>query len=196
MGSARFWREHARRMRPGTAADHPQRVQAAFEAVRDLWIAEGRYADLARAILANWTAGNCVDFMAPLTAVLLDAGEAELHAHLWRRTIKRQVGTFFHWLGATGGTPAYLWLRNRPTTGFVEGEPGSYDDAERVAAALLQRLSADLARWREELRVAGRSTDEPDRIERRLQLLKKPVIRPGRFPVAPAQSPAASPRDA
>ncbi|WP_460833425.1 hypothetical protein [Lysobacter humi (ex Lee et al. 2017)] len=178
-------------MRPGSAADHPQRVQAAFEAVRDLWIAEGRHAALARVILANWTAGNCVDFMAPLTAVLLDAREPELHAHLWRRTIKRQVDGFFHWLGQVPGRPTYLRLRNRPTTGFVEGDQASCCDAERVAAALLQRLSADLHRWRQELRSAGLPADEPDRIEHRLLLLKKPTIKPGRFPVGEATKPAA-----
>jgi hypothetical protein len=153
-------------------------MQAAWVAVRDKWIAEGRYEDLARAILANWTSGNCVAFMTPLTAALIDAGAFELHRHLWARTIRRQVDTFFAVLGREERPkPAYLRLLNADTTGFNENDPTAYHDATRAAAFLLQRLSCDLQRWRDELRGAGRDAREPEAIACSLQRLERPVIR-------------------
>lgn len=184
MGTSRFYREHASLMRAGTAADHAQRVQDAYEAVRDRWIAERRFSELVRAITANWTSGNCVDFMAPLSEALAASGEVELHRHLWSRTIKRQVETFFRVLGSVQGTPAYLRLRNLDTTGFVETDPASYARPERAAAFLFQRLCRDLDRWRDELAAAGLSTDEVGRIEHCLRLLKPPRIRVNPLPRA------------
>lgn len=183
MGASRFYRDHARLMRPGDADDHAARVAEAYEAVRDLWIAQGRYEDLVRAITANWTSGNCVDYMAPLTDALIAAGEFDLHRHLWTRTIKRQVETFFHVLGRAGSPPpAYLRLRNLDTAGFVDTDPAAYRRPERAAAFLLQRLSRDLARWRDELRSVGQPTDVPDAVERSLQALRRPRITVPRLP--------------
>lgn len=185
MSSSRFYREHALLMRPGSSRDHDVRVSEAYDAVRDKWIAEKRYADLVRAITANWTAGNCVDYMAPLSQALLAAGEFDLHRHLWTRTIKRQVTTFFHKLAWVSGTkPRYLRLLNLDTSSFIETDPASYLDRERAAAFLLQRLHADLGRWKDELRSANLPTDEPEQIERRVQLLKVPQIRVNKLPPA------------
>lgn len=183
--AASFFREHALLMRSGTSADHDSRVRGAYETVRDKWIAEKRYADLVRAITANWTSGNCVDYMAPLTQALIAAGEIDLHRHLWTRTIKRQVTTFFHKLAWISGTkPRYLRLLNLDTSSFIETDPASYVDPERAAAFLLQRLYADLGRWKDELRSANLPTDEPEQIERRVQLLKVPQIRVNKLPPA------------
>lgn len=195
MSASQFYREHAALMRPGTSADHAQRMRDAYDAVRDKWIAERRYADLARAILANWTSGNCVAYMAPLSAALAAAGEVELHRHLWTRTVKRQVATLFHALGAIEGRkPAYLRLLNLDTEGFVETDSASYRDPERAGAYLLQRLTGDLRRWREELRSGHLPTHDPDQIERSLQLLKVPRITVNKLPAV--RSSKAKPVDA
>ena len=193
-----FFREHALLMRPGTSADHHLRVQEAFEAVRDKWIAEQRYEDLVRAITANWDTGDCVDYMAPLSQALVAAGELDLHRHLWTRTIKRQVDRFFHYLGhVSGQKPRFLQLLNADTSTFAADKPASYLRPERAAAFKLQRLFAHIGRWKDELRSANLPTDEPERIERCLQLLKVPQIRvnklPPRAPSKPRRAPTAPP---
>lgn len=190
MSGSRFHREHAALMRPGTPADHAHRVAEAYDAVRDKWIAERRYLELVRAITANWTAGNCVTYMAPLSRALASAGERELHAHLWSRTIRRQSDRFFHVLSALDARGArYLRLLNLDTDGFVETDPAAYRDVGRAAAFLLQRLTGDLVQWRAELQRAGWPTDLPDRIQRDLQALRRPRI-------AVARLPARTPTDA
>ena len=183
MSTSQFYRQHARLMRPGTSADHAERVQEAYEAVRDLWIAEGRHAELVRFILSNWTGGNCSTFMAPLGEALVAAGEVELHRHLWTRTVKRQVASLFDALAAMDARRChYLRLLNLDTRGFFETCPESQRDPERRAAFLLQRLCADLRRWRDELGQGGLPTDEPERIERCLQRLERPRIQVNRLP--------------
>lgn len=183
MSTSRFYREHAVLMRSGTPADHGERVREAYDAVRDKWIAEQRYLELVRAITANWTAGNCVAYMAPLSRVLAGCGETEWHRHLWTRTIKRQVDRCFHALACVEpGKGRFLRLLNLDTRGFIETEPSSYRDGERAAAFLLQRLVGDLDAWRDELRAAGLATDDPDRIGRSLQKLKRPRIRVNTLP--------------
>jgi hypothetical protein len=185
MSASNFYRQHALLMRPGTSADHAERMHEAYEAVRDQWIAERRFTDLVKAILANWTSGNCVAYMAPLSEALVAAGEFELHRHLWSRTVKRQVATFFHVLGSVDRQKAqYLRLLNLDTQGFVETDVAAYAKPERAAAFLLQRLSADLHRWKNELRVAGLPTEEPEQVERSLLLLKIPRIRVNKLPPA------------
>jgi hypothetical protein len=200
MSGSPFYREHAALMRPGTREDHEHRVQEAYEAVRDKWISEGRYLDLVRVIVANWTSGNCVAFMAPLGAALVEAGEAELHRHLWSRTIKRQVATFFNAFDRIQGEkPPYLRLLNLDTQGFAEGDPASYRNPERAAAFLLQRLTGDLDCWRAESLRGGLATDDPEQIQHCLQRLKVPRIRVNRLSparVCGAASPRGKPRPA
>lgn len=181
MSSSDFHREHARLMRPGSAEDHALRMEEAYEGVRDKWIAERRFGDLVKFVLANWTSGNCVEFMAPLSRALADAGDADLHRQLWARTVKRQATTLFRVLASVGARePQYLRLMNLNTQGFVETDPAAYRNPERAAAFLLQRLSADLTRWADELRGAGWSADEPERIGQSLQRLAVPRIRTSR----------------
>lgn len=177
MGAARFLREHAALMRSGNEADHRQRMQEAYAAVRDKWLAERKYAALAKAIIGNWTSGNCVDYMAPLTRAMLAEGLVDLHRHLWTRTLERQVQAFRREYSCLRQhNPSYRHLMSLDTSGFVESDPDSYRDHERAAAFLLQRLVADLGRWRDELRSAGLATVDPDRIEQDLQAMKIPRI--------------------
>lgn len=183
VSTAEFFREHAACLRPGNASDHRQRVQEAYEAVRDKWLAERKYTALAKAIIGNWTSGNCVDYMAPLTRSLIGEGHAELHRHLWTRTLKRQVQAFLReYSFIRQGRPGYTHLMSLDTSGFVESDPGSYLDHERAAAFLLQRLVADIGRWRDELRSAGMDTADPDRIEQELREMKPPRIEVNRLP--------------
>ena len=194
MGASRFYREHAALMREGTRADHAQRVEDAYAAVRDKWIAEKRYLELVKAITANWTSGNCVDFMAPLSRALIVAGETGLHRHLWSRTIKRQVDVLFHRLASVPESGRrYLRLLNLDTMGFDETDPASYRHAERAAAFALQRLNRDLGRWRDELRSGALATDEPDRIERSVQALRRPRITVNRLPPLRDNAPGPKP---
>ncbi len=177
MSTARFYREHGAAMRHGDSSDHAQRMHEADEVVRDQWLAQGEYVALTKAIIGNWTSGNCVEYMAPLSQTLVAVGELDLHRHLWTQTIKRQVGTFFR---------EYSWVRQQKlsfenfvsydTEGFDEFASSSYDDHKQAAAFLLQRLMRDLQRWRAELCAAGLSTAEPDTIEVNLRSLKVPKI--------------------
>lgn len=177
-------------MRPGTAADHAQRIADAYEAVRDQWIADQRYEELVKAIIANWTSGNCVEYMAPLSEALVAAGRTELHRHLWTRVVKRQVATMFRVLDSIDGLcPVYLRLMNLDTAGFVETDPAAYLKPERAAAFLLQRLSADLRRWRHELVSGQLATTDPDQIERSLRRLEIPQIKVNKLPPGNASSP-------
>lgn len=178
-----FWRAHARAMRAGTPADHAQRVSEAFVAVRDAWIAQGHYQPLARVILANWTSGNCADFMAPLTSRLLAAGCVELHRHLWTRTVKRQVDKLFHVLGSVAAARRqFVRLYNLDTQGFREADPAAWEQPERAAAFLLKRLCRDLGQWRAELLQGGLPSDDPEGVERCLLRLEKPRIRVNKMP--------------
>ena len=170
-------------MRSGTTADHAERVNDAYDAVRDKWIAERRFRDLVKFILGNWTSGNCVAYMAPLSIALAAEGEVDLHQHLWSRTVERQVEALFHQIAAIApGRPQYLRLRNLRTDGFVETDSASYANHERAAAFLLQRLVAALDLWADELLSQGLPADEPERIAQSLLRLKRPRIKVNRLP--------------
>lgn len=62
-------------MRMGIDADHAQRMQEAYDQVRDLWLANKEHAALVKAIVGNWTSGNCVEYMLPVTASLMTNSE-------------------------------------------------------------------------------------------------------------------------
>lgn len=70
-------------MRAGDGTDLDQRIQDAYEVVRDAWLAKKQYMPLVKAILGNWTSGNCVEYMLPVSKVLIADGELGLHQHLW-----------------------------------------------------------------------------------------------------------------
>ncbi len=177
MGTAKFFREMHAVMRDGTEADLKQRMQAAYDTVRDDWIARGEYAALVKAILGNWTSGNCVDYMLPLSAKLAEEGHEALHDQLWTRTIKRQVECFFR---------AYAPVRQSKLsaedvlaidpTGFDEFDINSYFDAPKASSFMLHRLLDSLASWRAERVRAARATVLPDTIEASLRMLRRPKI--------------------
>ena len=164
-------------MRPGDQTDHRQRMQEAYDAVRDNWLERKEYMALAKAIVGNWTSGNCVEYMLPVTAALIADRKLDLHRHLWTRTVKRQVEHFFR---------EYSFIRRQRLTyqnicsydfsGFDEFDQTSYDDHHRAAAFLLDRILSSLELWRAELIGTGLCTQEPDGIAESIQLLERPRI--------------------
>ena len=179
MSRPQFYRLHKALMRPGTPEDHAERVDAAFEAARDAWIAEGRHAELVGFILGNWTAGNCSEFMRPLSRALAEAGNTALLNHLWARTVKRQVERFFHHLRTPWTWPVdHAALMAADVAGFAEGNPNAYLlERWRAIAFLYQRLQRDLAAWKEDLVLGGVPPDEPRRIGTVLSTMQVPRIR-------------------
>ncbi|KRG42931.1 hypothetical protein ARC78_08070 [Stenotrophomonas pictorum JCM 9942] len=158
-------------------------MQEAYETIRDNWLSKKEYAALVKAIVGNWTSGNCVEYMRPLTAALVAEEELELHRHLWTRTLKRQLSAFFR---------EYSFIRRQrlplqdiastDSSGFDEFDYASYSDHRKAASFLLGRIYSSLAIWRDELIGAGLSTEDPDNIVASLQLLKQPRIDVNRLP--------------
>ncbi|WP_157722816.1 hypothetical protein [Stenotrophomonas pictorum] len=183
MSTARFFKEHGAAMRSGDSTDHRKRMQEAYETIRDNWLSKKEYAALVKAIVGNWTSGNCVEYMRPLTAALVAEEELELHRHLWTRTLKRQLSAFFR---------EYSFIRRQrlplqdiastDSSGFDEFDYASYSDHRKAASFLLGRIYSSLAIWRDELIGAGLSTEDPDNIVASLQLLKQPRIDVNRLP--------------
>lgn len=183
MGTARFYKEMGEVMRDGDEHDHAQRMQMAYEAVRDAWLAGKEYTALVKAILGNWTSGNCVPYMQPLTAALVGDGEHTLHRTLWARTIQRQVEGFFREYAALRGSRISVdALLAADTSGFDEHDVNRCFDAPKACAFLLQRLFDSLAIWRGELVDAGMPCTEPDAIGASLRRLRKPPISVSRLP--------------
>ena len=153
-------------------------LEQASEIVRDRWIMALEYYALVAAILGNWTSGNCVPFMLPVSTVLLKHGELDLHHQLWARSIKRQINTFFReysHLRALGLSAQDLLATN--SSGFNEFDMTSYSNKHLASAFLLKRLLSDLSVWRDELFGLSLSTVEVDQIIATLNELKKPVIK-------------------
>lgn len=170
-------------MRHGDAADHRQRMDEAYRAVRDSWLAEKKYAALVKAIIGNWTSGNCVDYMRPLTQALVSEGQLELHRHLWSRTVKRQVNGFFGEYSFI--RPLRLTFQDIlsiDSTGFDEFELRSWSDHSTAASFLLKALVSGLGQWRDELAAASLATDDPDLILESLMSLRQPRIEVNRMP--------------
>lgn len=170
-------------MRPGDQTNHRQRMQEAYETVRDNWLERREYMALVKAIVGNWTSGNCVEYMLPVTSALIADRELDLHRHLWTRTVKRQVNDFFR---------EYCFIRSQRLTfqdicsdgfsGFDEFDPTSYGDHRRAAAFFLDRILSSLELWRAELIGAGLCTQEQDNIAESLELLERPPIEVNRLP--------------
>lgn len=183
MSYARFIREHGAAMRHGDEADHRQRMDEAYESVRDRWLAEKHYAALVKAIIGNWTSGNCVEYMRPLTKALISEGQLELHRHLWSRTVKRQVNGFFGEYSFI--RPLKLTFQDIlsiDSTGFDEFELRSWSDHSTAASFLLKALVSGLSQWRDELAAASLATDDPDLILESLRSLRQPSIEVNRLP--------------
>lgn len=187
MSLARFLKDHGKAMRLGDETDHQQRMQEAYETVRDKWLADKDYLAIVKAIVGNWTSGNCVEFMAPVTRALLSANELDLHRNLWTRTIKRQVQDFFREYSFIRAQKlGFHDIYTTDSTGFDEFARGAYDDHRAAAAFLLRRLISDVRRWRKELESANLSTNDAERIEQSLSLLKMPRIEVDSLPPNPS----------
>ena len=183
MSTARFYRALGSAMRMGDATDHEQLIQEAYDRVRDDWLARKDYAALVKAIVGNWTSGNSVDFMLPVTRALVADREFGLHRHLWTRTIKRQVQAFFReYSPIRTQRLGFADLRSTETSGFNEFDIDCYSDHRVAASFLLGRLISSLSHWRTELVHAGLDTRDPDQIEESLRVLKEPRIEVNRLP--------------
>ena len=162
---------------------HGISTERSQELVRDTWLAAGEYRALVAAILGNWTSGNCIFFMTPVTRILLGKNERELHRHLWARSIKRQSDTFFR---------EYTFLRGQKLTsgeilsvdssGSDESCWESYTDKRAASSFLLNRLLSDLDHWRGELVDFGLDPAVVDQVTASLRALKRPQIEVGGLP--------------
>lgn len=183
MGTAKFYKAVGAVMRDGDAHDQAQRLQDAYDTVRDDWLAKRDYTTLVKAILGNWTCGNCVPYMLPLSAALLGSGEHALHRTLWAHTVKRQVDTFFrNYTALRSARVNAEALLAVDTRGFNEFDTDHYADGHRACGFLLQRLFDSLAIWRGERVGAGLPATEPDAITASLWHLRKPRIVVARLP--------------
>jgi len=170
---ARFLAESHEALRANLVPDSVQ----AMEQVRDRWIQEEKYEQLVGAVLANWTSGNCVDFMKPLSASLLQAEEQSLHRKLWARTIKRQIdAAFSSYAYLRSSSPTFEEIIEADCTGFNEFDFNDYDDRKRATSFLMNRLVESLHLWREELRARQWSSDEIELILSQIRALKKPKL--------------------
>ena len=164
-------------MRPGDAATRGERLRNAYEQVRDEWLAQKQYEPLVKAILGNWTSGNCVGFMMPVTEALILEGCFSLHRYAWTRTLKRQTESFFRqYTQLASPKPTFEQLMGIDAARFNELDWGAYCDHELAAAFLLQRLMSDIEKWRLQLQAADLSTVEADAIREALAQMKRPVI--------------------
>ena len=183
MSTARFYKAHGAAMRMGDATDHEQRMQEAYNQVRDDWLTKKDYASLVKAIAGNWTSGNCVDYMLPVSQALIADHEFQLHRHLWTRTIKRQVQSFFReYSFIRAQRPSFDDIQSMESSGFNEFDWSNYSDHRVAAAFLLNRIISSLSQWRSELVRARLDTHDPDQIEESLRLLKHPRIEVNRLP--------------
>ncbi|MFC0682557.1 hypothetical protein ACFFGH_32400 [Lysobacter korlensis] len=178
MRTSRFQREIDALVGSGEA----KTIEHAVEIIRDRWLASGEYYELVAAIIGNWTSGNCIPFILPVSRELLERGELYLHHQLWARSIKRQVSTLFR---------EYSHLRKlrlsfedlvlTDTSGFDEFDWQCYSDKHVASAFLLNRLLADLSTWKTELERFSMDTREVEQIGDSLRLLKQPKIEIGRL---------------
>ena len=183
MSTARFFRAHGDAMRMGNMSDYAQRMQEAYDHVRDDWLAKKDYIALVKAIVGNWTAGNCVDYMLPVTQKLIAEQEFDLHGYLWKRTIKRQVESFFReYSYIRTQRLSYDDIQSTDTTEFGEFNWTCYRDHRVAASFQLGCILQSLARWRSELESADLDTSYPDHIGDSLRQLKKPRIEVNRLP--------------
>lgn len=183
VSTARFFKEHGAAIRPGDQTDHRQRMQGAYGTVRDNWLDRKEYVALVKAIVGNWTSGNCVEYMRPVTAALIADRELDLHRHLWTSAVKRQVNAFFRERSFIRRQRlTFQDICSHDFSGFDEFDPASYGDHHRAAAFLLDRILSSLKLWSAELVSAGLCTQEPDNIAESLQLLEQPPIEVNRLP--------------
>lgn len=187
MSLVRFHRETGEALRRGDAST----IEQAQALVRDRWLGSGEYRAIVAAVLGNWTSGNCIPFMAPVSSALLGANEPELHRVLWARSIKRQADTFFREYGALRGQKLTVdQILSVDASGFDEFDWNAYADKRAAASFLLRRLLSDLDRWRDELEAHGLDSAQVAGIAASLAALRRPRIDVGTLPADDAAKPA------
>lgn len=181
MSLARFLDDAHRAMR----IDSSLRVEQALEITRDQWLKDMKLEALVSATLANWTSGNCVEFMLPISEALLLADMQALHRKLWARTIKRQADDAFRSHSHIRALKySFETLVAIESTDFNEFELHAYDDREKATSFLLKRLMNSLGLWREELMRENLSTREVDEIADCVRVLERPKIQVNSVPQA------------
>lgn len=177
MSLTRFHKETAENLGLFNASTHENDVLRAQEKVRDKWVAAKDYRAVVTAILGNWTSGNCIDFMLPVSEALLAAGEHELHHQLWARTIKRQADDAFrNYSHIRKDKRTFEEIVDIDSSHFDEFNHFAYESRDVATSFLLKRLVCSLELWRQSLRSRRLETGEIDRIERDVRALKKPSI--------------------
>lgn len=157
--------------------DSSLRAEQALEITRDRWLKEMRLEALVSATLANWTSGNCVEFMLPISEALLLADMQVLHRKLWARTIKRQADDVFRSYSHIRTLKhSFETLVSIESADFDEFEQHAYDDREKATSFLLKRLMRSLELWREGLARKNLSTCEVEEIAACVRALKRPKI--------------------
>jgi hypothetical protein len=130
------------------------------------------------AILGNWTSGDCVEFMGPLSQLLLEDKAHDLHRLLWARTIKRQLEEFFRCYGhLRKSKPAFEEIISVDASRFDPTRMEAYEAHGVAASFMLNRLMETLGLWRAGLQSAQLDTSEVDGIEQQVRFLKKPTLR-------------------
>ena len=158
--------------------DSSLRVEQALEITRDRWLKDMKLEALVSATLANWTSGNCVAFMLPISEALLSADMQVLHRALWARTIKRQADDVFrNYSHIRKLKQSFEVLVSVESADFNEFDPHAYDDREKATSFLLKRLMSSLELWREVLMRRNLSPREAEEIAACVRALRKPTIK-------------------
>ena len=173
MSWARFLEESNESLRGNSALDSNR----ALELVRDRWLKEEKHEELVNAVLANWTSGNCIAFMKPISAALLQSGKQTLHRKLWARTIKRQINSAFDcYAHLRALKPSFEAIIEVDSADFDEFDFNAYDDRMKATSFLLKRLVKSLQLWQQELQSRNWSTEEVELILNQVRALKRPRL--------------------
>jgi len=141
----------------------------------DKWIAERKYAGLVNYILENWDSGNCVEYMKPLTEILITEHEYDLHHQIWSKTVKRQVEILFrHYPAAKKCNHNYDSILKMNTKGFNEFKVESYTDLLKTTSFFLKRVMASLDIWENELNSGSQKVENVHLISDSIKKMIKP----------------------
>jgi len=160
-----------------------QKIYSAQEAVRNRWIASGELHAIVTATLGNWTSGNCVEFMVPISEALLAAKQPDLHRHLWTRTVKRQIADLFRDYGFIRHQKLTAdQILSTDTSTFDERDVNCYSNHIAATAFFLKRVLSTLDMWQRDVQRASGNVSEIDEIRRSVLALKKPTFEVNRLP--------------
>lgn len=165
----------------GSGLRYEARMERAYAMVRDAWIAQGRIDALIAFIHYNWDSGNGDDFAAPLAALLLERGDANRYARLWKGILHHRLGKLWAYRDPAI-TPEQAEVTD--VAGFDPKSAASYQDPRRATAWHRRYVLAGFDEYIAGLRQLG----APDEIASALALreapagLRKPRPRPASDP--------------